>query len=261
MKLLLYAIIFALFFYNAKAQSVISSDTIKTTNFAPFSGLNHGPRNNIIAEFYGLLSLPQGQFKYVSNNMVGLGLGGAILYNPFSKVISGRIIRPYIIGVQLDDTRFSSNTIKSEINHRGRLYEQEYEFKTKGLSVGYIGKVELFDAKLYPVLLFQAGFRFFKGRQEINYTAFEPDEQAFAPDNFGKNLSGASTSYWGYGGGIGYGTNTIRMELRCIQQRGNTASYIDTESIDIFPDNTYRYNTKTSKTDVFITQLNISLRF
>ncbi|MCG9879780.1 MAG: hypothetical protein MH472_04210 [Bacteroidia bacterium] len=223
---------------------------------------NHKISNKVIFELYGLLSLPQGEFKYVSNNMWGLGFGGALLYNPLSKLLNPKFIRPYILGLQLDDTRFSSDAINTEnFMYNGRSFRQEYEFKTKGLSLGYLAKVELFDYKIYPFLLVQAGFRFYKGKQEITYEAYHSDEQQYAPQDISNSLPSSSTNYMGFGGGIGYGNGTFRAELRCINQRGSMASYIDTESIKIFPNNTYTFEYKKSTTDVFLTQLAVSLRF
>jgi hypothetical protein len=201
--------------------------------------------SKVIFEFYGLLSLPSGEFKLLSSNMWGLGLGGSVLYNPFTSFVNPKFVRPYVLGLQIDDTKFSKVSKSLGTTIQSKSFDLENTIKTK----------------IYPFIVYQAGLRFFKGKQEIKYVAKDEADQSLAPDNFTESFEGSNTTYNGYGGGIGYGKGALRFELKMIKQKGAKATYLDIESIVVNADKTFSYKTKTTTTDMLLTELNISLRF
>lgn len=217
--------------------------------------------SKVIFEFYGLLSLPSGEFKLLSSNMWGLGLGGSVLYNPFVSFVNPKFVRPYVLGLQIDDTKFSKVSKSVGTTIQSKSFDLENTIKTKAFTLGYQGKIEFFNTKIYPFIVYQAGLRFFKGKQEIKYVAKDEADQSLAPDDFTESFEGSNTTYNGYGGGIGYGKGALRVELKMIKQKGAKATYLDIESIVVNADKTFSYKTKTTTTDMLLTELNISLRF
>jgi hypothetical protein len=218
-------------------------------------------QSKIIVEAYVPIGLPHGQFKALSDDMWGIGFGGGLLYNPFTSSVNPRLVRPYVLGMQFDYMWFSSTSSHSETTISNRNFDVEYKLNTGAFSFGYQGKVEFFDTKIYPFIAYQAGFRYFEGVQKIKYTAEYPDDQQYAPADVRDNISGSFTSYFGYGGGIGFGKETLRFELKVMRQIGSEAKYVDPKSVVANPDNTFTYSSKKSTTDMIVPQLTLSLHF
>jgi len=207
------------------------------------------------------ISLPQGQFNQFSNGMWGVGFGGGVLYNPFSNAVNNDLIRPYILGLQFDYTWFSSNSSHSKTTINQRNFDVEHKLNTGAFSFGYQGKIEFLNTKIYPFIAYQLGFRYFEGVQKIKYTAENVNEQEYAPTDLVDNISGSFTTYWGYGGGIGFGKEALRFEIKVMQQMGSQASYIDPNSVVANPNNTFTYTRKKSFTNMVVPQLTLSLHF
>jgi hypothetical protein len=217
--------------------------------------------SKLIVEAYMPISLPQGQFNELSNGMWGLGLGGGVLYNPFSNAVNTALIRPYILGLQLDYTWFSSSSSHSKTTFNQRNFDVEYKLNTGAFSFGYQGKIEFFNTKIYPFIAYQAGFRYFEGVQKIKYTAEYDADQQYAPADVSDNISGSFTTYLGYGGGLGFGKEALRVEIKVMNQMGSQASYIEPNSVVANPNNTFTYTRKKSATNMVVPQLTLSLHF
>lgn len=218
-------------------------------------------QSKLIVEAYLPIGLPHGQFKSLSNDMLGIGFGGGVLYNPFSSSVNPSLIRPYILGMQFDYMWFSRTSSHSETTINNRNFDVEYKLNTGAFSFGYQGKIEFFDTKIYPFLAYQAGFRYFEGVQKIIYTAEFPNDQQYAPADVSDNISGSFTSYFGYGGGIGFGHEALRFEIKVMNQIGSEARYIDPNSVVANPNNTFTYSSKKSNTNMIVPQLTLSLHF
>jgi hypothetical protein len=222
---------------------------------------SNGKSNMMIIEGYLPVAFPHGQFRSLSSDMWGIGFGGGVMYNPFTNSVNSEWIRPYVLGLQFDYIWFSSASTKTETTISNRNFDVVYKLNTGAFSFGYQGKVEFFDTKIYPFIAYQAGFRYFEGVQKIKYTAEYTDDQQYAPADVRNNISGSFTSYFGYGGGIGFGKETLRFELKVMRQIGSEAKYVDPKSVVANPDNTFTYSSKKSTTDMIVPQLTLSLHF
>ena len=235
------------------------ADTTTNNNFT--NPVGHNGNSNMIIEGYLPVAFPYGQFRTLSSDMWGIGFGGGVLYNPFSNAVNSEWIRPYVLGLQFDYIWFSSKSTQTETNLRNRDFDVVYKLNTGAFSFGYQGKVEFFNTKIYPFIAYQAGFRYFEGVQKIKYTAEYPDDQQYAPADVSDNISGSFTSYFGYGGGIGFGKEALRFELKVMRQIGSEAKYVDPKSVVANPDNTFTYSSKKSTTDMIVPQLTLSVHF
>lgn len=227
----------------------------------PLIPVQSNGKSNMIVEGYLPVAFPHGQFRSISSDMWGIGFGGGVMYNPFVSSVNSEWIRPYVLGLQFDYIWFSSESTQTETTISNRDFDVEYKLNTGAFSMGYQGKIEFFSTHVYPFIAYQVGFRYFEGVQKIKYTAEYPDDQEYAPADVSDNISGSFTSYFGYGGGIGFGKETLRFELKVMKQAGSIARYIDPKSVESNPNNTFNYSTKTSTTDMIVPQLTLSVHF
>lgn len=230
-------------------------------NYNPVDKTTSNLKSNMILEAYLPVAFPYGQFRSLSSDMWGIGFGGGVMYNPFVSSVNSEWIRPYVLGLQFDYIWFSSKSTRTETTISNRNFDVVYKLNTGAFSFGYQGKIEFFSTHVYPFIAYQAGFRYFEGVQKIKYTAEYDTDQQYAPADVSDNISGSFTSYFGYGGGVGFGKKTLRFEMKVMKQIGSSARYIDPKSVEANPNNTFTYSTKKSTTDMIVPQLTLSVHF
>lgn len=222
--------------------------------------LSQPDKGKTVISLYAPIYLTDGEFKQNSNNMWGGGLGLAVLYNPFSEKLNTKTLRPFIVGGEISYVWFGYTTDYTRTYVSGYEYEVRNKVNTGALSFGYLGRVEFLGRTVYPILIYQAGLRFFDGSQKISFTALNNHSQP-VPSDISNILQGSVAAYVGYGAGLGISLGTVRIEAKLIQQLGSRAKYIDPESIVLNSNQTVTYTTKKSTTNLIIPQFGISIMF
>ena len=222
--------------------------------------LSQPDKGKTVVSVYVPVFLTDGTFKQVSNNMWGSGLGLAVLYNPFSEKINTKTLRPFLVGGEMSYVWFAYTTDYTRTYVSGYEYEVRNKVNTGAFSFGYIGRVEFLGRTVYPILIYQAGLRFFDGSQKISFTALNNNNQP-VPSDISNILQGSVAAYVGYGGGLGISLGTLRIEAKLIQQLGSRARYIEPGSIVLNSNQTVTYTTKKSTTNLIIPQFGVSIMF
>lgn len=223
--------------------------------------LSQPDKGKTVVSIYAPIYLTDGEFKTASNNMWGGGLGLAILYNPFSEKINTKTLRPFIVGGEFSYVWFGNTVNYSSTNINWQTYEVKNKVNTGAFSLGYIGRIEFLGRTVYPILIYQAGLRFFDGSQRISFTATGSSNPNNQPNDITNVLQGSIAAYVGYGAGLGISLGTLRIEAKLIQQLGSRAKYIDPESIVLHSNQTVSYTTKKSTTNLIIPQVGVSIMF
>ena len=222
--------------------------------------LSQPDKGKAVVCLYAPIYLTDGEFKTTSNNMWGGGLGLAVLYNPFSEKLNTKTLRPFIVGGEISYVWFGYTTNYTTTQIQGETYDVKNKVNTGAFSFGYLGRVEFLGRTVYPILVYQAGLRFFDGSQRISFTATNSNNTNL-PADITNMLQGSVAAYVGYGAGLGISLGTVRIEAKVIQQLGSRAKYIDPESIVLNINQTVTYTTKKSTTNLIIPQFGISIMF
>lgn len=203
--------------------------------------------------------LSDGQFKQTSNNLWGGGIGLSFMHNPLHKMFNPAYVRPYVIGAYGEYCWFSSSASYKDVTINGYTYEQTSKVNTGAFTLGYQSRMEFGSRDVYLFGIGQAGIRLFDGNQNVKYAS--DDVNAPVLQNTSVSLESSWTTYYGYGGGIGIGGRTVRLEIQVVKQFGSKANYINPASVTVDHNNRVSYTTLSSKTNLIIPQLNLGIVF
>lgn len=212
------------------------------------------------------VAVAEGEFKTTSNDNWGFGVSGYFAFNPFHDKLDNNLIRPFLLGVQLEYIWFDSKSDDYNTEDAFSTTAVESKVAVGAFAIGAAGRCEFLSKVVYPFVEYQAGLRFFNGSHDVSYERTAKSGVSGAQQNrkeeFSKNLESSIVGYYGWGAGIGFNAGGFRMEGKVVYQYGGRARYIDPESI-VFNqiDNSVTYATKTSATDLFIPQFGISFTF
>lgn len=238
----------------------------QTTNTNQAAGSSSGTsertsEEKVVLNFNGMLGLPDGEFKDVSNNNWGYGIGGYLAYNPFHSSVDNSLIRPFIFGLNIEYLWFNNRSETFNGNDIAARTETRSRVKQGAFAIGPAGRVELFSKEVYLFAEYQVGLRFFSGKHNITFTRYPYSGNEPTVDEVSRTLEADVVGY--YGGALGLGVNTggLRIEFKLGYQRGGNATYIDPESITFQSANSITYKTKSSFTDMVMPQIGISTTF
>lgn len=220
-------------------------------------------KNNVILNFGGILGLPHGEFKDISNNW-GYGISVKLAYNPFHSLLVGEFVRPLLLGLEVQHIWFGAKTENFSQTEAFYVNDIESRVSSGALGIGLSGRCEFLSYKFYPFIEYSAGFRFFSGSNNVTITKTpRPNVQGnISTDNASRTLEASTVGYYGFGGGIGFSNgHHFRFELKLNYQYGGNATYIDPESVAFDANNRISYKTKSSKTDMFIPFIGCSFLF
>lgn len=212
------------------------------------------------------VGIPDGEFKTVSNNNWAYGFTGYLAYNPFHDILDNNYIRPFLLGLQLEYLWFDSKS--DDYNYQDAFTQSVVNSKvsTGAFAIGLAGRSEFISKVVYPFVEYNAGFRFFNGSHDINYTrTAKPGvsaNQQNVNESFSKNLESDVVGYYGWAAGIGVNFDNLRIEAKLAYQYGGRARYVDPETVTFNQaDNSVSYSTKSSSSDMYIPQIGISTTF
>ncbi|MFN5885032.1 MAG: hypothetical protein ACK445_06795 [Bacteroidota bacterium] len=220
-------------------------------------------KNNVIFNFGGILGLPHGEFKDISNNW-GYGISAKLAYNPFHSLLVGEYVRPFLLGLEVQHIWFGAKTENYSQTEDFYVNDIESRVSSGALGIGLSGRCEFLSYKFYPFIEYSAGFRFFSGSNNVTITKTpRPNVQGnITTDNASRTLEASTVGYYGFGGGLGFSNgHHFRFELKLNYQYGGNATYIDPESVAFDANNRISYKTKSSKTDMFIPFIGCSFLF
>lgn len=223
---------------------------------------------NAMLNIGAIAGIPQGQFATNTNGDWNWGVDVSLLINlgqkrskrewaenPLNIYMGGGF--QYLYNGGKTDTysyndQFTETTIRSKVNNNM-------------WGIGFVTRAEFFTGVVKPFVELTAGVRFFSGSHRIDYTnklynSSNPNDTR--RQTFSNNLETSPVGYYGAGGGIRVGSESIRVELKVMYTKGSTAEYVDLEKIQFDrTDNSITYTTKKSTTDMIIPQLGVSLIF
>jgi len=220
-------------------------------------------KNNVILNFGGILGLPHGEFKDISNNW-GYGISVKLAYNPFHSLLVGEYVRPFLLGLEVQHIWFGAKTENFSQTEDFYVNDIESRVSSGALGIGLSGRCEFLSYKFYPFIEYSAGFRFFSGSNNVTITKTpRPNVQgSITTDNASRTLEASTVGYYGFGGGLGFSNgHHFRFELKLNYQYGGNATYIDPESVAFDSNNRISYKTKSSKTNMFIPFIGCSFLF
>ncbi len=220
-------------------------------------------KNNVILNLGGILGLPHGEFKEISNNW-GYGISARLAYNPFHSLLVGEYVRPFLLGLEVQHIWFGAKTENYSQTEAFYVNDIESRVSSGALGIGLSGRCEFLSYKFYPFIEYSAGFRFFNGSNNVTIT--RTPRPGFpgniTTDNASRTLEASTVGYYGFGGGLGFSNgHHFRFELKLNYQYGGNATYIDPESVTFDANNRISYKTKSSKTDMFIPYIGCSFLF
>jgi hypothetical protein len=213
--------------------------------------------------FGGILGLPHGEFKDISNNW-GYGMSVKLAYNPFHSLLVGEYVRPFLLGLEVQHIWFGAKTENFSQTEDFYVNDIESRVSSGAIGIGLSGRCEFLSYKFYPFVEYNAGFRFFSGSNNVTITKTpRPNVQgSITTDNASRTLEASTVGYYGFGGGLGFSNgHHFRFELKLNYQYGGDATYIDPESVVFDTNNRISYKTKSSKTDMFIPFIGCSFLF
>lgn len=251
----------------AQVLTTPGNNTSKPKSTAPPSVTNTSTEKRqpseekVVLNFNGILGLPDGQFKEISNNNWGYGIGGYLAYNPFHSSVDNNVIRPFILGLNFEYLWFNNRSVTFNGNDIAARTETRSRVRQGAFGIGPAGRIELLSKEVYLFGEYQMGLRFFSGTHKITFTRYPYSGNEPTVDELSRTLE--ADVAWYYGGAVGIGANTggLRIEFKLGYQRGGYATYIDPESITFNSANSVSYRTKSSFTDMFLPQLGVSTTF
>lgn len=248
------------------AYRAIHPDTVKPAPLPKSTRKVDTAAWGALTTFGLVVVIPEGELAKATNDALGYGFQAAVLINPASRrnpfAWERRMWNVYG-GAGFGYIR--QGGLKQIITRNDTVADRQLTHSTINSlwTMDLIGRVEVFKGSVKLFAEASWGGSYFKAQQEIEYTE-RPLSSSVSTVNI-KQTFGDSREWVGhyaYGGGFRTGSELLKMEFKLMYHVGQSVQLVDPNTVS-YPatDNTLKYQTKKTSTNMFLPQMTISYLF
>jgi len=203
--------------------------------------------------------IPANEFKEVAYDVIGIGLGGSILYNPGDFPIYFGVEGGYMLYGK------TTNTTNIWVDDRevdgvylpGAFYNADFVRNNNIVHGHLVVRLKpMRDFFIMPYIDGLLGFKYLYTRTKLKVDDINPKKALETNTEF-KDLA------WSYGGTAGVNiklSEDLFLDINVMYQKGGKAKYLTEEDVEFDPNGDIINNTNTSRTDMFVPRIGITFR-